>query len=158
VARIERKYGAWRVFNLEIGRVHRYYVSLVDVLVHNNCNLAVDEALEKGELREVSPKEAGVESQIHHIATIYGDYGKEFEEMFGDAGMNLEDPLNKIEVPGHQGPHPEIYHQEVLKSLRDAVEGEEPGTLGYRDALRAELSRLHGRVLDPSDLLPFLQG
>jgi hypothetical protein len=34
---ISRKYGQWQVYNLEIGRVHQYYVSDVEVLVHNGC-------------------------------------------------------------------------------------------------------------------------
>jgi hypothetical protein len=29
--------GRWQVFNLEIGRIHQYYVSDLEVLVHNDC-------------------------------------------------------------------------------------------------------------------------
>ncbi|MCY1075652.1 AHH domain-containing protein [Archangium sp. miwbw1] len=31
--------------------------------------------------------------------------------------MSLEDPANKVRVPGHKGPHPEAYHQDVFKRL-----------------------------------------
>jgi hypothetical protein len=44
VESILRKPGSWRVYNLEIGTVHRYYVSQLDVLVHNNC-IAPNEGL-----------------------------------------------------------------------------------------------------------------
>ncbi|MCL2640195.1 MAG: hypothetical protein FWD53_05060, partial [Phycisphaerales bacterium] len=39
IERIDRKPGSWQVFNLEIGTIHRYYVSELDVLVHNTCML-----------------------------------------------------------------------------------------------------------------------
>ncbi|WP_100089935.1 AHH domain-containing protein [Snodgrassella alvi] len=32
----------------------------------------------------------------------------------------LNDPLNKIDVPGHKGPHPEEMHQEIYKRLKQA--------------------------------------
>ena len=35
--------------------------------------------------------------------------------------MSMEDPANKMPLPGHYGPHPERYHQIVLKELRDAT-------------------------------------
>jgi len=37
IERLDRKPGSWQVFNLEIGSIHRYYISTLDVLVHNTC-------------------------------------------------------------------------------------------------------------------------
>ena len=34
----------------------------------------------------------------------------------------LNDPLNKVTVPGHKGPHPEAMHQEIYKRLSEASE------------------------------------
>jgi hypothetical protein len=41
VESILRKPGSWRVYNLEIGSVHRYYVSQLDVLVHTRVRRQV---------------------------------------------------------------------------------------------------------------------
>jgi hypothetical protein len=35
--------------------------------------------------------------------------------------MSMEDPSNKMPLPGHYGPHPERYHQIVLEELADAT-------------------------------------
>ena len=34
---IDRKFGSWQVFNLEVGRVHQYFISDAEVLAHNVC-------------------------------------------------------------------------------------------------------------------------
>lgn len=55
--------------------------------------------------------------------------------------MSLDDPANKVRIPGHKGPHPPEYHEEVLRRLKDA-------TLDCRSvqqcraALTAQLQRL----------------
>jgi hypothetical protein len=67
--------------------------------------------------------------ETHHIATICNDkdtkrggpWTPRFREIFAKAGMSLEDPANKMPLPGHYGPHPEQYHRIVLKELRDAT-------------------------------------
>lgn len=35
--------------------------------------------------------------------------------------MTLEDPANKLPLPGHYGPPPQRYHEIVLSTLRDAT-------------------------------------
>ncbi|MDY7232838.1 AHH domain-containing protein [Hyalangium rubrum] len=65
----------------------------------------------------------------HHIATICNDkstarggpWTPRFREIFDKAGMSMDDPVNKMPLPGHYGPHPERYHQIVLEELRGAT-------------------------------------
>jgi hypothetical protein len=65
----------------------------------------------------------------HHIATICNDkstarggqWTPRFRRIFARAGMTLDDPANKMPLEGHYGPHPERYHQLVLKELSDAT-------------------------------------
>jgi hypothetical protein len=65
----------------------------------------------------------------HHIATICNDkstarggqWTPRFRRIFARAGMALDDPANKMPLEGHYGPHPERYHQLVLKELSDAT-------------------------------------
>jgi len=37
--------------------------------------------------------------------------------------MNLDDALNKIRIPGHKGPHSELYHQTVYDRVLGATKG-----------------------------------
>jgi hypothetical protein len=65
----------------------------------------------------------------HHIATVCNDkstarggpWTPRFREIFAKAGMSMEDPANKMPLPGHKGPHPERYHQIVLDELYRAT-------------------------------------
>ncbi|RYZ33261.1 MAG: hypothetical protein EOO71_42390, partial [Myxococcaceae bacterium] len=65
----------------------------------------------------------------HHIATNKwwdathngGPWSPQFQEIFDRAGMSLDDPANRVFIQGHKGPHPEAYHQEVLRRLRQAL-------------------------------------
>ncbi|WP_224244326.1 AHH domain-containing protein [Hyalangium gracile] len=65
----------------------------------------------------------------HHIATICNDkdtrrggpWTPRFREIFAKAGMSMEDPANKMPLAGHYGPHPERYHQIVLRELLEAT-------------------------------------
>jgi hypothetical protein len=65
----------------------------------------------------------------HHIATVCNDkdtkrggpWTPRFRSIFARAGMSLEDPANKMPLPGHYGPHPERYHQIVLDELFEAT-------------------------------------
>lgn len=58
-------------------------------------------ALEHEERSDVEPrtaKQAGVTSgEAHHIATIYGDFGKRNKAIFKRAGMSVNDEMNLIE-------------------------------------------------------------
>ncbi|MCX7723443.1 MAG: AHH domain-containing protein [Verrucomicrobiae bacterium] len=68
------------------------------------------------------------DGQIHHIATDKNwkrgaKWSRSFDDMFREAGMSLDDIANKLVLPGHKGPHPEDYHQEVYAALKKAAEG-----------------------------------
>ncbi|PIT61871.1 RHS repeat-associated core domain-containing protein [Snodgrassella alvi] len=68
----------------------------------------------------------------HHLATNKHSYWSDlFRDLFKKNGLGkfkngnwrkdvLNDPLNKIDVPGHKGPHPEEMHQEIYKRLKQA--------------------------------------
>jgi hypothetical protein len=66
---------------------------------------------------------------VHHIATVEnskstargGPWTKRFKDLFDKAGMSMEDPANKVKLPGHYGPHPQEYHQAVFDDLDRAV-------------------------------------
>jgi hypothetical protein len=67
--------------------------------------------------------------ETHHIATVCNDkstarggpWTPRFRAIFAKAGMSMEDPANKMPLPGHYGPHPERYHQIVHKELDAAT-------------------------------------
>jgi hypothetical protein len=71
----------------------------------------------------------GEEGELHHIATVEnekstargGPWTQRLKALFDKAGMSMEDAANKVRVPGHQGPHPREYHQEVFDRLKAAV-------------------------------------
>ena len=61
---IDRAKGEHQVFNLEIGNVHQYYVSDLEILVHNGCTEIAQELLYDGDPRQkyrFSPKPAGAQ-------------------------------------------------------------------------------------------------
>jgi hypothetical protein len=92
-------------------------------------------------------------SHIHHIATVEngkspargGPWTPKLKEFFDKAGMSMEDPANKVPVPGHKGPHPEAYHQEVFTRLGRAVKNCET-TVQCREALTQELKLLAEQI------------
>ncbi|HEX8699758.1 MAG TPA: AHH domain-containing protein [Myxococcaceae bacterium] len=94
--------------------------------------------------------------ETHHIATVCNDkdtrrggpWTPRFREIFAKAGMSMEDPANKMPLPGHYGPHPERYHQIVLKELRDAT-ASCPSVVDCRVALTARLRKLAKQIATP---------
>jgi hypothetical protein len=85
---------------------------------------------------------------VHHIATNKnsdspvrgGPWTPKFEDMFKKAGMTLDDAANKVSIPGHKGPHPEAYHEEVFERLTKATKGLSGDA--YTQALRKELDAI----------------
>lgn len=69
------------------------------------------------------------EGPTHHICTNKntksansgGPWTPECERIFKKAGMTLEDAANKVRLKGHEGPHPELYHREVMQRLDRSV-------------------------------------
>lgn len=100
---------------------------------------------------DIAPADA--EGHEHHIATDKwndathsgGPWTPKFQKLFDQAGMSLNDPANRVRIPGHKGPHPQEYHQEVFDRLRDALKG--CRTLEQsRAALTEALHRLAGEL------------
>ena len=105
--------------------------------------------------RSAAAESCLVRAPVHHICTNKncisaasgGPWTPRFEAIFENAGMNLDDALNKIPVPGHRGPHPQAYHQAVF----DRLEGATSGLTGEaaRNALQMELRSLARDIQSP---------
>ncbi|RYZ38227.1 MAG: hypothetical protein EOO71_24970 [Myxococcaceae bacterium] len=102
------------------------------------------------------PVSGGVDAEghEHHIASNKwwsatnrgGPWSPQFQKIFDRAGMSLDDPANKVRVPGHRGPHPEAYHQSVLRALDRATTG--CGTISNcRTVLTKELRILASQLI-----------
>ncbi|HYV47713.1 MAG TPA: AHH domain-containing protein [Myxococcaceae bacterium] len=98
---------------------------------------------------------------LHHIATDKnwisdasgGPWSPIFDEIFKDANLSFDDPANLVEVEGHVGPHPEAYHEQVLRELSDAKRGLQPGTPAFREAIIRALRDLGKRIQTPGTRL-----
>ncbi|WP_224371601.1 AHH domain-containing protein [Hyalangium versicolor] len=94
--------------------------------------------------------------ETHHIATICnekstargGQWTPRFREIFARAGMTLDDPANKMPLPGHYGPHPERYHQIVYDVLEDATVACRSAVV-CRERLTRALKRLADQIATP---------
>jgi hypothetical protein len=91
------------VYNLEVAGDHTYFAA--GVWVHNNSC-----------------------SRLHHIATNknwvrHPQWSAKFDAIFKKGGMTLEDAANRLELPVHNGPHSQNYHQWVYDELNKAVRG-----------------------------------
>jgi A nuclease family of the HNH/ENDO VII superfamily with conserved AHH len=94
--------------------------------------------------------------ETHHIATICNDkstarggtWSPRFRAIFARAGMTLDDPANKMPLPGHYGPHPERYHEIILKELTEATESCRT-VVECRQALTGALRALAKQIATP---------
>jgi hypothetical protein len=90
----------------------------------------------------------GPKGDVHHLATNKnwkstargGPWSPKFNDLFKKAGMSLDDVENKISIPGHYGPHPEAYHNEVFRRLDTATTG--LSGEAFEKAFRAELNAI----------------
>ncbi len=72
----------------------------------------------------------GGRTRDHHLATDKnnvstargGPWTPRFRRIFKKAGMELKDPENIVPVEGHNGPHPQRYHELVYERLNGATE------------------------------------
>jgi hypothetical protein len=100
------------------------------------------------------------EGPWHHIASDKfststnngGPWTPRYQEIFDKAGMSLDDAANKVRVKGHKGPHPEAYHKEVFRSLRDATQ-ECRSIQQCQEVLTSELQRLARLISTPGSRL-----
>ena len=104
------------------------------------------------------------EGPVHHICTNKntksaasgGPWTPRCEKVFKKAGMTLEDASNKMRLKGHEGPHPERYHKEVVERLERSVERCRT-TETCRASLMKELARIANELLTQgSDLRSFI--
>jgi hypothetical protein len=94
--------------------------------------------------------------ETHHIATICNDrstarggaWTPRFRAIFARAGMTLDDPANKMPLPGHYGPHPEQYHQIVYDVLNDAT-ATCRSVVVCRERLKRALKQLADQIATP---------
>ncbi len=167
--------GPQPVFNLEVHDEHVYFVGEDGVLVHNAYNQGADvrvsgnlrtETLADGSKRfyikkngrwnsvEAARPSSGISE--HHLLTnknslstaANGPYTPKFESMARRAGMDLDDPLNRIMVDGHYGPHPaanELTYQRLVAATRGATD--------YQSAFFAEIVRLRRDSVTKGSLL-----
>ncbi|QSQ12154.1 AHH domain-containing protein [Myxococcus landrumensis] len=96
------------------------------------------------------------EGPVHHICTnknpvsdaTGGPWTPACEEIFEKAGMSLEDAANKVRLKGHEGPHPEFYHNQVVTRLQAAVRTCRT-TEACRIRLLNELAKIADELLSP---------
>ena len=94
--------------------------------------------------------------EVHHIATICNDestarggqWTPRFRRIFAKAGMTLDDPANKMPLPGHYGPHPQRYHEIVHDALIRATRTCR-SVMECREALTAQLRTLAKQIATP---------
>ena len=94
--------------------------------------------------------------ETHHIASICNDtstarggpWTPRFRKIFAKAGMSLEDPANKMPLPGHYGPHPERYHQIIFNELYAATRACR-SVVACREALTGQLRKLAKQIATP---------
>jgi RHS repeat-associated protein len=93
--------------------------------------------------------------EVHHICTnknwkVAPKWSALFKELFDKGGLDLDDNINKVELPGHKGRHPFAYHQWVNKQLTAATKGLTDMN-EIRGALEVELKAIAEELLaDPS--------
>lgn len=100
------------------------------------------------------------DNHAHHLCTNKnekselngGPWTPEFEGFFKRAGMSLDDPANIVYLRDHKGPHPEEYHSEIFKRLRDALRGCRTQVECRAKLVRA-LDEIAGEVCKPGSTL-----
>lgn len=116
------------VYNCRVADYHTYFVGSAEwrfsVWAHNAYLVGENEI---GEMARFTKGGFGfrrlssLKPEGHHIATIYGDVGKQLKAIFKSVGVSMESAWNKTRVASHLGPHGEIYNRYVLNTLRDAL-------------------------------------
>lgn len=113
---------------------------------------------EAGDIAKATEKLNQAKGDLHHICTNKncistasgGPWTPQFKEIFDGAGLDINKSLdNLVNVPGHKGPHPQVYHEYVYKQLDDATSGLSKGTQAYTDAVKAALAKLKIEATTP---------
>lgn len=140
-----------------------YALAVIGALgpVGDGAKVLIKEAkalLEAGDAAKAIEKITDAKAQLHHICTDKncisslsgGPWTPEFQKMFDKAGLTLQNDLNKVLVVGHQGPHPQEYHEAVYNRLNDlnGLSGE-----AYKNAFKEELSIIAKEIQTPGTYL-----
>lgn len=96
----------------------------------------------------------------HHLATDKneksdrngGPWTPLLKQFFDLAGLSMDDLVNIVFLKRHKGPHPEEYHGEILRRIRDALQGCKT-TADCRNRLEDELDRIAADVCKPGSRL-----
>ncbi len=121
---------------------------------------AVKDALKAARVSgDCAPKKED-DNEGHHIATDKnedsdrngGPWTPRFELLFKRAGLRLNDLVNIVFLRGHKGPHPEEYHNEVFRRLRDALRTCRTAE-DCRSSLEDELDSIAADVCKPGSKL-----
>ena len=94
----------------------------------------------------------------HHIASdksIVSGYTEQYDKIFRNAGMSLQDDANLMFLQNHSGAHTTAYKEYVLNTLTEATEGLSGNTA--KDALIAALDKLKAQLL-ANPLMPYKGG
>jgi hypothetical protein len=75
-----------------------------------------------------------------------------FEKIFAKTGMSLDAADNLVYLKGHQGPHPEEYHEEIFRWLEAAVRRCRTQAQ-CRSSLSNALKRIAEEVCTPGSML-----
>ncbi|MDT7486809.1 RHS repeat-associated core domain-containing protein [Citrobacter koseri] len=144
-------YNRYRYYEPESGR----YISADPLKLGAGLNLY---AYAPNPLNWIDPLGLSACAPTHHLATNkHSTWSDRFRELFkkNDLGKFkngkwrrdvLNDPLNKIDVPGHKGPHPEGMHQEIYDRLSAASDR-------GQDAFRKEIEKLRVEAVTPGTWL-----
>lgn len=91
------------------------------------------------------------QGDLHHISTNKTtietsnrtNWTDKFKEIFKKARLDIDKGSeNLVRVLNHQGPHPEIYHEQVYYRLLRATQGKKGDTNAYKNAVIKELQRI----------------
>ncbi|HYO55120.1 AHH domain-containing protein [Archangium sp.] len=90
---------------------------------------AVKDALKAARVSGDCAPKKGDDHEGHHLATDKneesnrngGPWTPRFKQFFDRAGLSLNDLVNIVFLKGHKGPHPEEYHDEIFRRIREAL-------------------------------------
>jgi hypothetical protein len=121
---------------------------------------AVKDALKAARVSgDCNPKQ-DADHEGHHLATDKneqsdrngGPWTPKLKLFFERAGLSLNDLVNIVFLKGHKGPHPEEYHREIFRRLRDAL-GACKTKVDCRKRLEDELDSIAADVCRPDSRL-----
>ena len=160
--------------NIEVEAVHRYQVGSAPeggiwthngmgngcqvpkakTVPRNKASAILDDLVDSGNVQVKTAKGAGATNvDNHHIATNKSKFwGRLFKEVFDPARISLDDPINKVMIPGHKGGHG-FYNYLILERLKDVVRGVNPNAQRYKRLLQRELLIIRRELLDESTAL-----